>query len=58
LGGIAASEQDDQDLRATSEALIYAAMSHRMVRRLARGGQAAWEHRRRQRQLPLPLARL
>jgi putative transposase len=46
---------DYEYLPATSEALIYAAMSHRMVRRLARGGQAACERRGRLRQLPLPV---
>ncbi len=56
LGRYRRFSKDYEYLPATSEAYIYAAMSHRMVRRLARGGQAAWEQRRRQRQLPLPLA--
>ncbi len=47
--------KDYEYLPATSEALIYAAMSHRMVRRLARGGQAAWEQGRCLHQLALPV---
>ena len=50
--------KDYEYLPATSEALIYAAMSHRMVRRLARGGLASSEQRRRLHQLPLPVALL
>ncbi len=42
----------------TSEALIYAAMSHRMVRRLARSGQPVVEIGRRPRQLTLPFTSL
>ncbi len=37
-----------------AEALIYAAMSHLMLRRLARGGRPARERGRRPRQLSLP----
>lgn len=48
--------KDYEYLPETSEALIYAAMSHRMVRRLARGGHPIRERRGQPWQLPLPLA--
>jgi hypothetical protein len=46
--------KDYEYLPATSETLIYAAMSHRMVRRLARGGAPARERGRRLQQLRIP----
>ncbi len=54
LGRYRRFSKDYEYLPATSEAFIYAAMSHRMVRRLARGGQAATEQRGQPRQLALP----
>ena len=50
--------KDYEYLPTTSEALLYAAMIHRMVRRLARGGQASVEAGRRPRQLSLPFPSL
>ena len=46
--------KDDEYVPTMAEALIYAAMSHLMLRRLARGGQPACERGRRPRQLTLP----
>ncbi len=56
LGRYRRFSKDDAYLPTTSEARIYAAMSHRMVRRIARGGQATWERRGQLRQLALPFA--
>jgi putative transposase len=58
LGRYRRFSKDYEYLPTMSEALIYAAMSHRMVRRLARAGQPAVEIGRRPRQLTLPFSSL
>jgi hypothetical protein len=58
LGRYRRFSKDYEYLPTMSEALIYAAMSHRMLRRLARHGQPVVEIGRRPRQLPLPFTSL
>ncbi len=58
LGRYRRFSKDYEYLPTMSEALILAAMSHRMLRRLARSGQPAVEIGRRPRQLPLPFTQL
>jgi transposase len=54
LGRYRRFSKDYEYLSGTSEGLIYAAMSHLMLRRLARGGLPSHEPGRRPRQLRLP----